>query len=138
MGSFPLYGLDRTSWDKIHERDLVTLWPRKASDPFSQWFTHTVMPFFHHLVGVKFRRSVSKDLGDELYEYSDATLRMIARATSTVIASILPLLSVVGLYFVKATGLRLGIIVLLSACFSLALSLMTNARKIELFAATSA
>jgi len=63
---------------------------------------------------------------------------MIARLLSTVIASILPLCSVVILYLVKANGLRLGIIVVLSACFSLALALMTNARKIEIFAATSA
>jgi hypothetical protein len=57
---------------------------------------------------------------------------------TTVVASLLPLCSVVVLYVVQSNGLRLGIIVVLSACFSLALALMTNARKIEVFAATSA
>jgi len=54
------------------------------------------------------------------------------------VASLLPLCSVIILYVVQANGLRLGIVVVLSAIFSLALSLMTNARKIEIFAATSA
>jgi hypothetical protein len=57
---------------------------------------------------------------------------------TTVVASLLPLCSVIVLYVVQSNGLRLGIIVILSACFSLALALMTNARKIEVFAATSA
>lgn len=63
---------------------------------------------------------------------------MISRLISTVIASVLPLCSVIGLYVVTSNGLRLGMIVLLSACFSLALALMTTARKIEIFVATSA
>lgn len=63
---------------------------------------------------------------------------MIAGVVSTVVASVLPLCSIVILYLIKSNGLRLAAIVVLTAFFSLALAVMTNARKIEVFAATSA
>jgi hypothetical protein len=138
MGSFPLYGLDRTSWDKENERDLVTLRSRKTVDPFSHWFANKVIPAFHHLIGTKFKTPMEVDFGAGLYEYNDSILRTIARFVATTVATILPLLSVVVLYVIKANVLRLGVIIILSAFFSLALAVMTNARKIELFAATSA
>jgi len=55
MGSFPLFGLDRKAWNEENERDLVALMPRKPSDPFSEWFSHTLMPIFHHVIGEKFK-----------------------------------------------------------------------------------
>jgi hypothetical protein len=74
MGSFPLYGLDRNSWDKEHERDLAALSARTAEDPFSQWFSSTVMPSFHQLIGRKFKKPVS----DGIYEYDESMLGSIA------------------------------------------------------------
>jgi hypothetical protein len=85
-----------------------------------------------------FESPISETLGSGLYEYKETTMHKIARVTTTVVASILPLCSVVVLYLVQSNATRLGIIVVLSALFSLALSLMTNSRKIEIFAATSA
>jgi hypothetical protein len=55
-----------------------------------------------------------------------------------VAAALLPVLSIVVLYVVNSDGLKLGIIVLFSAVFALVLALMTNARRIEIFAATAA
>jgi hypothetical protein len=138
MGSFPLYGLDRKSWDPTYEWDLAALCSRKAPDPFSQWVSDRVIPTFHHIIGSKYRAPVSEDIGSGIYEYNDSTIAFIAHIATTVVASVIPLSSVVILYVVKSNGLRLGIIALLSALFSLALALMTNARKIEIFAATSA
>ncbi|ORY12689.1 hypothetical protein BCR34DRAFT_482138 [Clohesyomyces aquaticus] len=138
MGSFPLYGLDRTSWDKEHEEDLVCLRTQKPPDVLSRIFSHSVIPTVHHLLPAKLKRPVSEHLGTGLYEYNDSTIRSFARVATVVIASVLPLCSVVILYVVRSNGLRLGIIIVLSALFSLALALMTNARNIEIFAATSA
>lgn len=56
----------------------------------------------------------------------------------TVVASLLPLLSTVVLYLLSNDALQLGAMVALSACFALALTFMTNARRIEVFAATAA
>jgi hypothetical protein len=55
MGAFPLLGIDRTSWNKEHEKDLVALRARERHDPFSGWFTERFIPAFHHIVGSKFK-----------------------------------------------------------------------------------
>lgn len=55
MASFPLCGLDRNAWSEENESDLVALMPRMASDPFSEWFSYTLMPMFHHVIGEKFK-----------------------------------------------------------------------------------
>jgi hypothetical protein len=79
----------------------------------------------------------SDDLGIGLYNYREPLLASILRVLTTVIASLLPLCSVILQYFAHSDNLRLILIVVASAVFALALALMTNARKIEVFAATS-
>lgn len=57
---------------------------------------------------------------------------------TTVVASLLPLLSILILFLVQSDTIKLGVIVSSSAIFSLALALMTQARRVEVFAATAA
>jgi hypothetical protein len=53
MGSFPLLGLDRDSWEPKNEADLIAIRPRAAPDIFSKWFTEGVVPFYHRVIGEK-------------------------------------------------------------------------------------
>jgi hypothetical protein len=73
-----------------------------------------------------------------MYNYEETLLSAILNTVATVVASLLPLCFVIILYFSPSNSLRLGLLVLMSAMFSLALILMKNARRIEVFAATSA
>lgn len=63
---------------------------------------------------------------------------MVIRVIVTVVASLLPTVSVVIQYFIHDDLVKLYLIVLASAIFALALAVMTNARMVEVFAATSA
>lgn len=54
MGSFPLLGLDRTSWEAAEE-ELVGVAPREATDYFTNWFSYKVMPTLHSLIGEKLK-----------------------------------------------------------------------------------
>jgi len=58
--------------------------------------------------------------------------------TVTVVASLLPLLSMVVLYLLPNNPLRLSAMVIFTATFALSLTLMTSGRRIEVFAATAA
>jgi hypothetical protein len=138
MGAFPIFGIDGDSWDAKHERDLVSLKSHKSSDPFSKWLSGTFIPGYHRYFGRKHKQPVSLNLGDGMFEYSDKTVRQATRFVSTLLASVIPLLSVTILYTVQSNILRLGIVTVLSSLFSVTLSLTTNARGIEVFAATSA
>ncbi|KAG6364453.1 hypothetical protein INS49_006054 [Diaporthe citri] len=80
----------------------------------------------------------SPELGDSIYHYKKSLLFGAADIFTTVVASLLPMLSIIVLFFVSSNALKLIIITLFSAPFSLALALMTTARRIEIFAATAA
>ncbi|KAL1850147.1 hypothetical protein Daus18300_013015 [Diaporthe australafricana] len=136
MGAFPILGPDMDAWN--HAEDLIALKPRSPQDPTSSWFTITIFPLYHRLVGQKVKDPESPELGDGIYNYKESVLSSTADVFTTVVASLLPLLSITVLYVVHSNTMKLGIIVVFSACFSLALALMTNARRIEIFAATAA
>ncbi|ORY72088.1 uncharacterized protein BCR38DRAFT_331613 [Pseudomassariella vexata] len=136
MGAFPLLGLDQTAWDEDNQKDLIAIRARKSPDMFSKWFTEVVVPTFHHLVGERLKKHDSVDPG--IYEYNEKLLAKILFGISTVIASMLPICSIVVLYYVQSSRIQLGLTVLFCACFSSALVLMTNAKKVEIFAATAA
>ena len=55
MGFFPLRGLDKDAWDPQHEDDLLAIKARSAPDPFSRWFTETIVPAYHHILGERFK-----------------------------------------------------------------------------------
>ncbi|PVH77721.1 hypothetical protein DL98DRAFT_636938 [Cadophora sp. DSE1049] len=136
MGAFPLLGLDRDAWDIKTESDLIAIKPRATPDLFSKWFTESFVPRYHQVFGERFR--LPGNIGSGIYHYRESSLESGLGILATVIASLLPICSVVALYLIQSNGLRLGMIAIFSACFSLALALMTSARRIEVFAATAA
>ncbi|KAH8676041.1 hypothetical protein BX600DRAFT_535515 [Xylariales sp. PMI_506] len=138
MGSFPLHGPDRKAWEIQYEQDLIALRARVTPDAMSRWFTEWVVPTFHHSIGAFFRDPVSGVVGTGIYNYSDSTLAAVIRVLATVTASVLPLGSIIALSVVKSSGIRLGLTIAFSTCFSLALTVMTNAKAIEVFGATAA
>jgi hypothetical protein len=78
------------------------------------------------------------ELGDGIFTYKESLLVTAIGVFTTLIAAILPVLSTVILFFLDSNSLKVGMIVVFSTFFALALVLMTSARKIEVFAATSA
>ncbi|KAH8885606.1 hypothetical protein GQ53DRAFT_828647 [Thozetella sp. PMI_491] len=136
MGCFPIRGLDLNAWDD--EEDLAAVKPRVAGDPISKWFMNTVFPMYHRLVGEKLKDPESPELGDGIFTYEESRLAAVVHVFITVVASLLPLASMVVLFVVESYTQRLGIMVGFSACFAVALALMTNARRVEIFAATAA
>lgn len=72
------------------------------------------------------------------FEYSDKRVLRVANILGSVISSALLVCSVIALAFVKNVFVRLGIVAAFTQMFSLALVLITNARKVEIFAATAA
>ncbi|KAH6651683.1 hypothetical protein BKA67DRAFT_537543 [Truncatella angustata] len=138
MGNFPLLGLDQECYTEKHDADLVALTSRPAPDVFSRWFTYCVVPWWHHVVGEKFKNPVEDGLDEGVYRYENSILAATVRVITTVLASLFPVCSVTALYFIESNSVRLASVIVASGFFALALALMTNARMIEVFAATSA
>ncbi|KAK7985822.1 hypothetical protein PG988_003444, partial [Apiospora saccharicola] len=138
MGYFPLVGADRNSYSENHERDLVAVKARSAPDPFTRWFNDGLVATWHGWFGRNVKDQTELGIGRGIYEYNDDWLAGVARVIATVVASLLPTVSVVIQYFIHDDLIKLYLIVLASAIFALALATMTNARMVEIFAATSA
>ncbi|KAK8852271.1 hypothetical protein PGQ11_014750 [Apiospora arundinis] len=138
MGDFPLVGADRNTYSEEHDRDLVAVKARSAPDLFTRWFHDGLLSKWHAWFGRNVKDQTELGIGHGIYEYSDVWLAGVARVVATVVASLLPTCSVVLQYFIRDDLIKLYLIVLASAVFALALAVMTNARMVEVFAATSA
>ncbi|OTA98216.1 hypothetical protein M426DRAFT_259609 [Hypoxylon sp. CI-4A] len=73
-----------------------------------------------------------------LYQYSDSGFRLAAHTIGSVLSTIVPILSVVVLYYTESMPLRLALVCIFSVIFSMAMSLITNARRVEIFAGAAA
>ena len=70
--------------------------------------------------------------------FSDDRVRRTTRVVAVVLASILPVLSIVILYYVHPTNIRIGLIIVFSTLFSAVVALVSDARNVEVMAATAA
>lgn len=55
MGNFPLRGADRHAWSETYESDLIALREQETLDYFSRWFINTIVPYFHRIIGWRFK-----------------------------------------------------------------------------------
>lgn len=79
----------------------------------------------------------SVDFEGKYINFEGEKLYKIVSIITTVISSMLPITSIIILYFVDNIRTRLGIIAAFMATFSLTLALVTEAERVEIFAATA-
>jgi hypothetical protein len=138
MGDFPLRGPDQDAWSPDKTYDLLAIQRRESSDPFSRWLADSLVPFFHNCFAKRFKQPLPEDPESEICQYSEGHLATVVNIFGTVLSSILPITSIVVLYFVTDTSVRLGLSVAFTAMFSCCLALVSRARRVEIFAASSA
>src|SRR5271170_5604787 len=103
MGNFPLLGPDSTSWSSPHGYDLFAMHRRSSSDPFTHFFLNILLPFAYRHTPLRiFRRPIPEDPEAGIYKYDDQSARTFVDALGTVMASLLPVSSIVVLYFIQA------------------------------------
>ena len=73
-----------------------------------------------------------------MHYYQESRVQKTIYVLGTVLSPIVPLSSIVALYFVQEMGARLGLVCGFTMLFAIVLALATNARRIEVFAAASA
>ena len=82
--------------------------------------------------------SKSPSHGAGIREYDDRYISAVGNALAAFIASILPTLAILALYYVSTMLTRIGMVILFTSVFSLSLSLLAKAKKVEIFSATAA
>ncbi|KAL1600692.1 hypothetical protein SLS60_007080 [Paraconiothyrium brasiliense] len=137
-----LLGPDATIWGSLsephsHSPDLASLRPRKKEDPFSNWVVDNAITKLVRCGCACFLRSSRADMRG-IIGYEDEKVMQITYWMTSVIASLLPIGSIVILYKVQSMAARLGIIAAFNVLVSLCLSVFTNAKRAEVFAVTAA
>lgn len=134
--TLPDYLLDRDStvWaDPGIVPDLISVYPVHDFDHVSLWLIGTFLGLFHRFIGRWYK---GKSDGG-IFHYHDKHLQIPAAIISTVLASLLPVVSIVVLYLVHSMPERLAIVAAFTAAFFIALAILTKARRVDVFAATA-
>lgn len=117
------------------QRDLITLNPAfRTTDAFTRLFTSSFLYTWHKL----WSRFAKPDDDLDGYNYREGTLARYMTTVVMVIASGLPTTSIIALYFIQTVIWRLVFIILYGGVFSACLAFFTEARRIEIFAASVA
>lgn len=144
LGGRPLIGDDRSTWGDIetsedgteihtskHSSDLIAINGSSSDyDEATFWLANKFIPNWHE----KFwsRRHAG------IQAYPQSYLYRFTSVVATLLSSLLPVVSIVVLYLVHSMPARLGIIAAFTAGFSVVLSIITSASRIDNFAATAA
>ncbi|KAF2475391.1 uncharacterized protein BDR25DRAFT_340161 [Lindgomyces ingoldianus] len=140
MGSLALIGDDATTWGSVtnpkgYSTDLVALRPRQNEDSFSNWVSRSAVITLFRCGCARFKKA-SRVHGDVGFE--DSTIFRITSWFTSIVASLIPIASILVLYTVHSMKARLGIIAGFNLLISTCLSTLTNAKRSEIFAVTAA
>lgn len=83
-------------------------------------------------------KELSRDGNLRIGRFNERSIIAAVAVISTIIAAILLIGPIVGLYFVKENKSKLGMIASFTAVFAASVGLITNARRAEIFGATAA
>ncbi|KAL1643913.1 hypothetical protein SLS58_004588 [Diplodia intermedia] len=138
--NFALTGADLGVWGSVDQpkdcaKDLVALCPRHDEDRFSKWVTGKGITKFFHLGGARFRKR-SPIHGFVGYEESD--LLRITYNITTILASVLPIAAIAVLAYVQSMKAKLGIIAAFNVVLSVCLTVLTKAKRTDVFAVAAA
>jgi len=156
MGNISLVGPDSDIWTE-EDPDHVTLWLPKSRDPLfrslsdgwlqrfhllSRWFSTVSFQFAnweYNLMVVSQQDTIKAPTNTPgVVMYSDDKIATFTRTISTFVACLLPVISIVILYFVDGLPKRIGVLAGLTAAFCICLLRFTTSDAGNIFATTAA
>lgn len=125
--------------DSQNTEDLAVLSTQPGeTDVFTMWLANSFLARFHRSNGYQIIRNRSKDEEAGFTEYSDQKLKGFSEIVGTLLSSIIPITATITLYFVERMPIRLAMVAVYMVIFCGVLGVFTNARRVEIFAATAA
>ncbi|KAH9862706.1 hypothetical protein J1614_010799 [Plenodomus biglobosus] len=136
-----LAGEEAKVWEDKNASEYVTLFPRAdlENDAFTSFLGGRLLDVYHSIWGGNRKAKYGTEPGEvEIRKYSGRKIAKTGNIAVAIISSILPTLVILALYFVKRMIVRIGLVILFTAIFSVALAVFTAACKVEIFSATAA
>ncbi|KAF5547725.1 hypothetical protein FMEXI_5051 [Fusarium mexicanum] len=107
------------------------------SDPFTNFVKEVLTFIFHRLCGERLNAARAVDVESGLVSYSENTLMRASNLFTVIVSSALPVLTIFALNSLHTTAQRIGLTVGFTVLFAVILELFTNAKRVEIFAATA-
>ncbi|XPS92847.1 hypothetical protein M3J09_002224 [Ascochyta lentis] len=135
-----LVGEEAKVWQCEDVSEYVTLFPRELEDDaFTSLLSGRLLDLYHKAFGHRRQKKYGTGARDvEVRKYSAERIGKASNIVVAAISSLLPTLVILALYFVKRMIVRIGLVIMFTAVFSIALAWFTDARKVEIFSATAA
>ncbi|TVY15465.1 hypothetical protein LARI1_G007326 [Lachnellula arida] len=116
------------AWKETYDDDQVTLVAKEGG--LMQRSSTWLMLIYDWAYGRRF--------GTGSRYYPDSSIKKIAKVTTSVLASLIPGIVILGLYYLDTTVKRIGTMLACTAIFAFVLSFWTQADVVDVFAATAA
>ena len=84
------------------------------------------------------QKELSRDGRLRIGRFSEESISVAVAVINTVIAALLLVGPIIGLYFVKKDSVKLSMLAAFTAAFAVSVGLVTNAKRAEIFGATAA
>lgn len=101
------------------------------TDSFTSFLNGVLLDIYHRVWGHR------KQNRPEYREYNDKKIAGTSTVIVTVLASAMPAVTVLVLYFVRRLLVRIGLMIVFTTLFSLALAIFSTADKATIFTATA-
>lgn len=129
---------ERSTWLEANPKLFVSLNPNLPEDDI---FTNTMMDFvipqFHQRFGERLKLGQAMGAERGYVTYRDSTIVKFSNVLVTIIASILPPITILVLNALSTTTSRIMVTVAFTAAFATILVCLTSARRVEILAATA-
>ncbi|KAF2098812.1 hypothetical protein NA57DRAFT_76050 [Rhizodiscina lignyota] len=130
---FFLKNTDIEAWAGQNKHDLIALSDNQP-DQFTSWVRGPFLSWLHNVVAYRF---IKEDPNSELTMYADTTIFLVVNLLRCTLATLFPAATTIALYVVKSIAVRLVLVFLFTALFTLVISCLTMAKTVELFMATA-
>lgn len=137
-GDLFLRGVEAEPWDLHYAADLVVLSDQSARDHFAEYLSDKIVPHYHNRIGQRMKKPVSGSGQSSVWEYKAKSFTCLGNTICMLLSSLIPTVSIFTLYLVTDTVARLVAIAMMSFLFSFVLTFIIGARRVEVFAATTA
>ena len=140
------HGADASVYDVAMVNDMTSLYAKDGhEDLVTRFMNSVVLKIYHNVVGHRIGKQIHVKepfTGEKHkvpgYYYSDRIVVAVVDSLSTLLASLLPTLASLALFFMNSQLSRMGAIIGFTFFFSVMLMLITRVKRAECFAITAA
>ncbi|KAL9038326.1 MAG: hypothetical protein Q9214_005323, partial [Letrouitia sp. 1 TL-2023] len=137
-GSPFLTGYEAETWAENKKEQYMCLKPPTAeNDPFTRYTSNVLVGLYHRLLGQSLGTGENLDKATGHTSYSSPSISKTSNVITTILASLLPVLTIFVLNQLSSTNLRIGITALFTATFSFMITLFSSAKRVEIIMATA-